>query len=763
MAVVGSVEVEVRANTQSFERQLQSQVTKASSKAKASVELDTGKSSGLLSRFTGLVDQADAHLAKFGLTTRDVSVVLGAGLAGGIAFAGKALIDFGTQSVQAAAKLEDAQNLSRRVFEDSSVAVEEFAEHASDSLGLSERAALAAAGQFGLFAKNVGLPTEAAANLSTSLTKLASDIASSQPDFVNIEEVLIALRAALKNEFDPLERFGVTLTQASVKAKAAELGIAGLKDELTPTQKVIAAYGDILDQTNLIQGDFAATSDSLPNTMNTFSASVEDLQAALGEGLLPSVVEVVQTFNALIDGVTGAKNAISTGFGVLPEGFAKFNSRFGKGLATLGLSEVARLVRGLGDAAKGSEGPTEDLTSAQDLAAQSADALASAEDKSTDALEKVADARKRLSRALGDQVRNVDRAEDRLARAIEDSEERVDDAERGLAEAFEDRADRIADAERSLEKTRIEGARNVRDARERLADFDRDNADREIDAERNLIGLRKQRTKAILDANVALSAAKRAGDAEAINAARLALKQSQDASAINEAERDLAQERKDRKLERERLERELNETIIDTKAQEADAQRDLAQTIEDTNERIEDSERSLADARRDGARQVEDAQRGLNDAIRESKERVEDAKEALSEYEEKAILAAKATKRLKNEMKDLDKIAVQLAEDFFDPAVNDAFKELMGLQHGGPAIAGRPYLVGEAGPELMVPGRSGSVVSNDQLVAVLEKMVASNGGSQGPGIGQVLVQVPHQDARVLANELSYRLLRGVVR
>lgn len=36
------------------------------------------------------------------------------------------------------------------------------------------------------------------------------------------------------------------------------------------------------------------------------------------------------------------------------------------------------------------------------------------------------------------------------------------------------------------------------------------------------------------------------------------------------------------------------------------------------------------------------------------------------------------------------------------------------LQHGGPARAGRPYLVGEVGPELFVPQQSGEVVPNDQ-------------------------------------------------
>jgi phage-related minor tail protein len=34
---------------------------------------------------------------------------------------------------------------------------------------------------------------------------------------------------------------------------------------------------------------------------------------------------------------------------------------------------------------------------------------------------------------------------------------------------------------------------------------------------------------------------------------------------------------------------------------------------------------------------------------------------------------------------------------------------------GGPVSSGSPYLVGEAGPELFVPGRSGTIVPNNAL------------------------------------------------
>jgi phage-related minor tail protein len=51
-------------------------------------------------------------------------------------------------------------------------------------------------------------------------------------------------------------------------------------------------------------------------------------------------------------------------------------------------------------------------------------------------------------------------------------------------------------------------------------------------------------------------------------------------------------------------------------------------------------------------------------------------------------------------------------------------------QHGGPVFSNRAYLVGEAGPELFVPGRSGMVVANRDL------------GGMGAGSTVVNLQFP---------------------
>lgn len=61
-----------------------------------------------------------------------------------------------------------------------------------------------------------------------------------------------------------------------------------------------------------------------------------------------------------------------------------------------------------------------------------------------------------------------------------------------------------------------------------------------------------------------------------------------------------------------------------------------------------------------------------------------------------------------------------------------------GRAEGGPVMADRPYLIGERGPELFIPGRSGQVVSNEDtrsLSAAMSRYTPSgrSGGSSGAG------------------------------
>jgi phage-related minor tail protein len=75
---------------------------------------------------------------------------------------------------------------------------------------------------------------------------------------------------------------------------------------------------------------------------------------------------------------------------------------------------------------------------------------------------------------------------------------------------------------------------------------------------------------------------------------------------------------------------------------------------------------------------------------------------------------------------------------FISNAITSAFPSLGATPMkaiGGPVQRGNPYVVGERGPELFVPSRSGSIVSNDNMsggggVTVVQNINVSTGVQQ---------------------------------
>lgn len=224
-------------------------------------------------------------------------------------------------SVEAASDTAEAVSKVGVVFGDSAGKVRDFAETAATSMGASRLEALNAAGTFGNLFTTMGLAQTAAADMSVEVVKLAGDLAS----FNNIDtaDALEKLRAGLVGEAEPLRALGVNLNAAAVEAKAMEMGLARTRAELTDSAKVQARYALILEQTTTAQGDFERTSDGLANTQRTLNAQLADLQAEIGEELLPVAVELAQVFRddimPALREATGAIGPAAEAFGFVAD------------------------------------------------------------------------------------------------------------------------------------------------------------------------------------------------------------------------------------------------------------------------------------------------------------------------------------------------------------------------------------------------------------------------------------------------------------
>jgi len=206
-----------------------------------------------------------------------------------IVFAGVAAA--GYKVVQSASDLNESISKSNVIFGSSAKAIQGWAATADQALGLSQVAALEAAGNFAILGQSAGLTGVELNTFSTDLTALAADLASFNN--TTTDEAITALAAGLRGESEPLRRFGVLLSESAVQAKAMEMGLAATAKQLTDQDKVLARNALILEQTTLQQGDFARTADGAANQQRILAAEIENSRAAIGEGLLPAYKELL--------------------------------------------------------------------------------------------------------------------------------------------------------------------------------------------------------------------------------------------------------------------------------------------------------------------------------------------------------------------------------------------------------------------------------------------------------------------------------------
>jgi len=206
---------------------------------------------------------------------------------------GTAVIGAVKFAIDAASNLQESVSKTDAVFKQNADEVKQWAETARESFGQSKQQALEAASTFGNLFQAFGVGLQPATEMSTTLTQLASDLASFNN--TSVEEAIIALRSGLSGETEPLKRYGVALTDARLKQEALGLGlIRDVKAPLDAAAKSQAAYALIMKDTALAQGDFERTADGYANTMRTLQATISDVAAELGTQLLPALSELAK-------------------------------------------------------------------------------------------------------------------------------------------------------------------------------------------------------------------------------------------------------------------------------------------------------------------------------------------------------------------------------------------------------------------------------------------------------------------------------------
>lgn len=221
------------------------------------------------------------------------------------------LAAFAASSIQAFAQVQDASSALAATYGTSAKAFEEFANTQADAFNLSKREALAAQQTFANFASAAGLSGTKLETFTVDLTKRAADMASYFGG--STTEAISAISSALMGESEPIRKYGVLLDDASMRAKALEMGlISTTKDALTPQNKVLAANALILEKTSKAQGDVSRTSDSMANAIKDAQQQFDDFQVIVGETLAVAAGPLLKALSGVLSAFSNLPGPIKT-------------------------------------------------------------------------------------------------------------------------------------------------------------------------------------------------------------------------------------------------------------------------------------------------------------------------------------------------------------------------------------------------------------------------------------------------------------------
>jgi len=252
---------------------------------------DTSKLKTGLAKARGMVSTGADKMSKgFARVQRAVFSLQGAIVAmGGALVASKVVSELG-KTVEAASRLQETTSKFETVFAGQMDKANQFVDVLAEGYAMSTREARYLLGGMQDLLVPLGMSTTAAADMSQEVVKLSADIGSFND--LPTTDVLENIRSALVGEYEPMRKFGVSLSAATVQQRALNMGLAAGVKELTAADKAQAAFKMIVEGSSFAVGDMNKTMDSYANVSKQLDATLEELSGTIGTALLPYVTAV---------------------------------------------------------------------------------------------------------------------------------------------------------------------------------------------------------------------------------------------------------------------------------------------------------------------------------------------------------------------------------------------------------------------------------------------------------------------------------------
>lgn len=239
-------------------------------------------------------------------------------------------------AIDISSDLTEVENVVNVSFQNMAYKVEEFSKTSIEKFGLSELAAkqysstfqamgsamkidpgiIGAANSFLEKQTNGYIKTsDSMSDVSLNLTKLTADMAS----FYNMEQKAVAedLASIFTGTVDPLQRYGLNLTQATLSEWAMKQGLDADIRSMSAAEQTMLRYQYVLANTTAAHKDFQRTADSWANQTRVLAQQFEILGSVIGGVFINAFKPVVKTLNAVMAKVISFAKTVADALGTI--------------------------------------------------------------------------------------------------------------------------------------------------------------------------------------------------------------------------------------------------------------------------------------------------------------------------------------------------------------------------------------------------------------------------------------------------------------
>lgn len=216
-------------------------------------------------------------------------------------------------AIDISSSLTEVENVVRQTFGQYESLINNFAKTSIEKFGMSELSAKQFASRFQAMGTALDIPQGQMAKMSIRLTELAGDMASFYD--VSQEDIAKSLQSVFSGTTAPMRRYGIDLTQATLKEWALKQGLDANVSSMTQAEKAMLRYQYVLAHTTNITGDFARTADTWHNQITMLKENFKALGAVVGGGLINAFKPFIKVLNAVLQKVIAFAEMVTNALG----------------------------------------------------------------------------------------------------------------------------------------------------------------------------------------------------------------------------------------------------------------------------------------------------------------------------------------------------------------------------------------------------------------------------------------------------------------